>query len=320
MTRLHRAAQVYAEKLRWPIFPLLPGAKSPDGRLAPNGVHNATTDLKQIHSWWKHSPSAGVGLACGQQFFALDVDPRNGGDDALAKLEDRYGKLPHTVTQLSGNNGQHYLYKLPRGLRLPPKLDLGLDLIGPSRYIVAAPSIHPDTKRVYAWDAGAHPLETPIADPPDWLIETIVAYGAGVNPKHRGPYRPNIYRPARESLLAQLFDTMGWLGREIDDRRVIVRCPWADEHSTKTGRGRDSSAVILAPEGPSDPGRFFCFHSHCLGDDEKGRSTKEVIGSIPLQAFQMVAFSNQMLFMRLLEETSTLAKDVVDACTKPSVP
>jgi hypothetical protein len=300
MTRLHRAAQVYAEKLKWPVIPLGEN-KAPNGRLVPNGVHNATTDLATIHSWWKTAPTAGVGLACGHQFFALDVDPRNGGDDALCTLETRYGKLPHTVTQLSGGGGQHYLFRLPQGLRLPPKLDLGLDLIGPSRYIVAAPSIHPDTKKLYTWDAGSHPLETPIADPPQWLIETIVAYGAGVNGKRRGVYKPNIFKPARESFLAAAFEIMGLLGREIDDRRVIAHCPWSNEHSSRTGRGRDSSAVILAPERPDDPGRFFCMHSHC-----EGRTLSDLLQKIPPSVLRILCVQHPMLAMSAFEELQKL--------------
>src|SRR5262245_14969044 len=45
----------------------------------------ATTDAGTIAGWWKHWPTANVGIKTGAEsgIVVLDVDPRNGGSDTL---------------------------------------------------------------------------------------------------------------------------------------------------------------------------------------------------------------------------------------------
>jgi Bifunctional DNA primase/polymerase, N-terminal/Phage integrase family len=55
----------------------------------------ATCDEKQIRQWWAKCPDANVGLITGKgsRIFALDVDPRNGGNDSFAALIYKHGPL-----------------------------------------------------------------------------------------------------------------------------------------------------------------------------------------------------------------------------------
>src|SRR3712207_6202066 len=64
-----------------------------------NGVHDATTDLKQVRVWFTKHPNANIGIATGAEFdlLALDIDPRNGGNETLAKAKNELGDLPLTV-------------------------------------------------------------------------------------------------------------------------------------------------------------------------------------------------------------------------------
>ncbi len=84
MNPLHSAALAYAA-LGWPVFPLAPRRKeplyrNPHPKGSPqrdtcqgyincgefgHGVLDATTDPDVIELWWRRTPSAGVGMACG---------------------------------------------------------------------------------------------------------------------------------------------------------------------------------------------------------------------------------------------------------------
>ena len=70
---------------------------------------NATTDEQQIRQLWGQSPSANIGIPTGKRtsLVVLDIDPRHGGDESLAKLEDENGPLPRTVEAITGSGGGH---------------------------------------------------------------------------------------------------------------------------------------------------------------------------------------------------------------------
>jgi putative DNA primase/helicase len=136
-----------------------------------NGVHDASTDEAKIRQWWATWEDANIGVAPGKEacFFVLDVDPRNGGDEALAALEHKHGRLPRTRTADTGGNGIHFLFKYPT---FPVKnytgeLGPGLDIKSDGGSIVVAPSIHVSGKR-YRWRNCA-----PIAGAPEWFLQLL---------------------------------------------------------------------------------------------------------------------------------------------------
>lgn len=156
------AAHAYAAH-GWPVFPLrgkLPARpKAAGGR----GFHDATTDPEVIERMWRAYPGANIGIRTGEQsgLAVLDIDPPHGGIDALNRIELERGCLPGTLMQLTGSDGLHMLYRWQPGLGCGTNVwGLGLDLRGEGGYIVATPSIHPDTGRAYAWheDEWAHEL------------------------------------------------------------------------------------------------------------------------------------------------------------------
>lgn len=108
-----------------------------------------------------------TGLASG--VFALDVDPKNGGDVRLAELEAEHGALPPTWTQQTGSGGHHYVFTLPDDFtptNSRGRLPVGLDIRGEGGQIVLAPSV-----------SGVGPYECwvdCVALPgPSWLLELI---------------------------------------------------------------------------------------------------------------------------------------------------
>jgi len=264
---LARAALAYASRLGWPVFACRPGRKEP---ITPAGFHDATTSEAQIRAWWSRWPTANIGIACDARsgLLVIDVDPRNGGDDELADLERQHGELPRTITSLTGGGGQHYLFRRPSGVVFRGQLAPGVD-VKHDGYIIAPPSVHPDTGREYGWDAACRPLEVEIAELPAWVlariikIETPDAYGQPAD-------------DAAKSFLARAFAHAGWLGKRIDAARINALCPWADEHTQKSGSG---GTVIFAPRAGSGAGWFHCSHT-----SHGPKSLRDVLAVLPRAA------------------------------------
>lgn len=152
------------------VFPLV--GKKPDGGLTAHGVKNATDDIRTIVRWFWQHPERNLGIAIGVGALlgvrVLDTDPRNGGQQDLAKLEAEHGPLPETLTIESGrrDGGTHRYFLVPPG-NYRGKISPGLDWLGRGRYVVAPPSIHPEAGQRYrtisAPDVG-------IRHAPAWLV------------------------------------------------------------------------------------------------------------------------------------------------------
>ena len=131
-----------------PVLPLRPRSKEPWRRLQ---VYNASTDPAQIQSWAKH-PDLNLGVAIPEGVVAIDVDPRSGGDVRLAELEKELGPLPSAARQTTGGGGEHILLRVSGDeYWLAKDAKQGVDLKQYGGYIVAAPSVHPDTGKAYSW-------------------------------------------------------------------------------------------------------------------------------------------------------------------------
>ncbi|MBE0435642.1 MAG: bifunctional DNA primase/polymerase, partial [Methylomicrobium sp.] len=141
-----------------------------------HGLKDATTDEKQIETWFKQSPFANIGIVTGESsgLFVLDIDPKNGGLDTLEKLIDQHGPVPDDVMQITGSGGRHYVFKYPGEIgRSTTNLWPGIDTRGTGGYIVVAPSNHVSGNE-YFWDAEADPLEgAKPSDCPQWLLKKL---------------------------------------------------------------------------------------------------------------------------------------------------
>jgi hypothetical protein len=150
-----------------------PHGKDPVGRLVPHGVLDFTDDLDTVIQWWSRHPW-NIGARVPESMFVLDVDgpdrrPHPGrGLTALAELEDRFGPLPATLTQITGSGGLHLFFRRPPGKLSKAGLPGGLEYKDHGGYIVAAPSIHPDSRERYVW------VDHPVATPPAWLVALII--------------------------------------------------------------------------------------------------------------------------------------------------
>jgi hypothetical protein len=180
--RLRRAAEFYAQRLRWPVFPLHPIAA--DGRCAGcggeqcAGKHPITSGWerticggKATRAIWRSKLGArGIGLVCGVRagVWVLDVDTGTGGPDTLARLEAQHGALPDTWRARTGSGGEHVFFAAgdDRVRNSAGQVAPGLDIRGVGGYVVLAPSPH-RSGASYEWLRA--PWDGSCAQAPRWL-------------------------------------------------------------------------------------------------------------------------------------------------------
>ena len=154
----------------WSVLPVRRGDKRPLVLWETLQQHRA--DAATLAQWFSRWPGANVGVITGEisNLIVLDVDPKHGGDDSLAELERRFGKLPDTVEARTGGGGRHLYFAHPGGLLLNRVgLRQGIDLRGDGGYVVAPPSLHPSGEH-YAWAPARSPDEIGLAPLPRWLL------------------------------------------------------------------------------------------------------------------------------------------------------
>ncbi|WP_311519601.1 bifunctional DNA primase/polymerase [uncultured Actinomyces sp.] len=156
------AALIYA-RAGWRVLPCrATGAKAKAPHIT-KWQHNATTDPSTVKRWWNKWSNALIGVMVPDDVVVIDIDPRNGGSvQALEALAG--GVLPPTLIAVSGgrDSGRHLYYKRPEGFDksvigcLP-----GIDVIVSGRFMIAPPSLHPDTGRPYRWENKTQPAMMP---------------------------------------------------------------------------------------------------------------------------------------------------------------
>ncbi len=220
----------------WPVFPLrgkVPAIKSAHPEGSPecgkckgacghfgHGVHDATTDIAVIAMWWADKyVGCNIGGRIPTTMVMVDIDPYKGGSDSLTALENKYGKLPVTLTDLSGrgDGGAHYWFRRPPGRLTDRRLGAGIDIKTSGGYGVLPPSIHPDTGKPYTR------IEAPAASPPDWLIKLLRAdqpspaqqFGTARIPKcFTGPSIADSF--SATTSWSQILEPHGWTCASID--------------------------------------------------------------------------------------------------------
>lgn len=155
-------------------------AKTPHIKGWPN---NATTDPSTVKRWWNKWPTALIGIMVPDDIAVIDIDPRNGGSiQALEALAG--GVLPPTLTAVSGgrDSGRHLYYIRPEGFDksvigcLP-----GIDVIVSGRFMIAPPSLHPNTGRPYRWENYTQPAMMPTG-----LVQALTRTTASAPRQGRG--------------------------------------------------------------------------------------------------------------------------------------
>ena len=293
MTPLRDAAMAYAAA-GYQVFPLrgkLPHAncracepRSPGYQPHPpagcahelcHGLYAATSDPARVARWWARWPRANVGARVPGSLFVLDVDPRAGGLDGLARLEAEHGALPPTRTSLSGrgDGGQHcwFLHPHPGGRLSAARLGHGLDLKTSAGYVLLPPSRHPATGRPYQW---AEPILDPV-EPPAWLARLLAPPPA---PARRQPLPGSIRRGsvaewfnARTSW-AEVLGPHGWTCPDPDPDGDGARWRHPGASNPKSATVRHgllfvySQATPFQPTEPGAPHGYTRFRAYAVLD------------------------------------------------------
>lgn len=232
--RLNTAALAYA-RMGFHVFPCAPGKKKP---ATPNGFKDATSDIGVIQSLWTQNPNFNVAIETGTKLgdgilAVFDFDPRNGGDATKAKMEEQHGRLPDTARVITGGGGEHLYFVCRPDVMLKAKLGPGIDIKCRGGYVIAAPSIHPDTGLSYEWDAEHNLLEgASIAPLPQWVID-MCAQDSTLTIALPAQDVPRVYvdadtvRDLRSALLSM----------RADDRDLWIRMGLALRELGDVGRG-----------------------------------------------------------------------------------
>src|SRR5882672_6117384 len=168
-------AAFYLASFGFKTFPLMMGQKIPAvaKRDGGKGCLDATDDENVIADWDRKYPNANIGIACGSPSacMVIDLDPRNGSDDSLARLAGRKQTFPPTVMAQTANGGRHLYYAFEPLLKNSKSvLAPGIDVKTTGGYVVAPPSIL-EGNRHYKW------LNVPLGDSfprlPRWAYEAL---------------------------------------------------------------------------------------------------------------------------------------------------
>ena len=198
--RLAKGADWYA-KQGWVLLPVHGIADGrctcgkPHGDSKDVGKHpalnnwntEASSDPTQVGIWWEQNPEYNVGVFCKPSgFFAIDIDPRSGGDESYDLLEARAeGNIPATVEAITGEynvkgkvvRGRHLIYRCDPNEKFLGNLAKeglkGID-IKHNGYILISPSRH-FSGTSYDWKPGHAPWEIEIADAPEELLSVLRA-------------------------------------------------------------------------------------------------------------------------------------------------
>lgn len=209
-------ALFYASK-GWRVLPVKPKSKLPAVTDWPN---KATIEPNQLNEWFGNGSDYNIGLLMGEKsgIFALDVDPRHGGEETLLSLIADNGALPHTVEAQTGGGGSHIIFKHP-GYQInnsANKLGPGLDIKADRGYILVAPSIHDRTGKQYEWELSSKPSQVSMSAAPSWLLKMITDNGHKVEVSEITEPKA-ISSGARNDTLASMAGAMRRKGFEADE-------------------------------------------------------------------------------------------------------
>lgn len=191
-------ALAYAARLGWRVFPCI--GKLP---IVKAWLTAATTDELQIQRWWRNQPDANVGIVTGHDFWALDVDDDD-GEEALSELERWHGPLPQTVEQLTGGGGRQLFFKTTEKIRNRTGILPSVDVRGDGGFVIVPPSVHPETKRKYAWSVDGHTFATRLEPAPEWLLALARKSGSSGGKAPVGSLDQQIPEGKRNDTLARI--------------------------------------------------------------------------------------------------------------------
>ena len=248
----HDAARVYYDA-GWSPLPLPRGAKTspPEGTTGANGRWPTVDD---VELWTNEHRGGNVAIRMPDTVIGIDVDDYDDkhGGTTLDALEEQYGKLPATWKSTSRGDGVSGIrvYRIPAGMEFPGMLGPGIDVIQHRhRYIVAAPSTHPNGGRYRWYDANGDKCGPPrVGDLPElpkaWLELAL-------KPKQQAaPTPPRLIATDDDSIAAIINRTHNWHDLLTADGWTLSEVKGDETRWARPGKNRGTSGVLHEPDGP----------------------------------------------------------------------
>jgi hypothetical protein len=217
-------ARKYAA-LGWATFPLARGSKVPIA--GSDGFKSASADPATVAMRARRHPNANIGLATGKisGVIVIDIDPRNGGNRTVERLEKQGKRFPKTVEATSCQGGRHLYYAYDAKVKRSGKdaLGRGIDVKMDGGYVVAPPSIWSKNGQSYRWLRS--PWRSAPGRLPSWIFKAL-------RPRPRA--KPSGVRPPASHAL--------------DDyrRQGIDKLEELAEHMAGLADGRHQAPFIMA--------------------------------------------------------------------------
>lgn len=242
-------------------------------------VLDATTDPKQIKRWWKKWPNANVGIACSSERgpIVVDVDEPNPKKELPgSELIEMLG-LPLTREAQSREGRVHYYFDpmvegtaIERTIRLKYNgKKYSVDVLGDGGYVVAPPSIHPETGEPYIWKRKARVVPLPTS-----ILQLVKAkHETSSNGRHQSadPLPEIVHEGERDTLLTSLAGSMrrrnaseeAILAALREENELRVRPPLPDRDLRRIAKSIARKPPVGSGENRTDLGNARRFvHQH----------------------------------------------------------
>lgn len=158
---LYRIAQTHI-RAGQPVFPCRSVYESPKRKakapLIPRGLNAASTDIRQVKSWWSQFRNAAVGIPTGIVWDVLDVDIKDDRDGRVhLPFLQRIGLLNGCQkVARTPSGGWHLYFHAAKGLTNKASATLGLDVRAAGGYVIAPGSYIDQTEDPDAGYAGLY--------------------------------------------------------------------------------------------------------------------------------------------------------------------
>ena len=138
----------------------------------------------------------------------MDIDPRNGGWEALAELEGKHGPITSEVIATTQGGGEHRVFLAVDGVSYPSQIGPGLD-IKHHGYICVEPT--GGESGLYKWQAGKNPIQGAVPSP---------AHPALHGEEHAAHVTDLAYEVVTRGQLEDLRDALRYL--DSDNRNLYI--------------------------------------------------------------------------------------------------
>ncbi len=224
---LLRAARAYVERLGFKLVVAWPSNKVPNTRFFPNGATSATQDLELIERALRATPGGVLSARVGQH-LVVDADVRSGAVEQLAKALAGFGAFPRTWSAETPTGGAHVWFR-PVDFFVRGHVLGKVELLRGNRLVTLSPSRRAGGR--YRWTQ--HPLDTELAEAPEWLQRLARAPELAKAPEAGASVDSPEEREARASAYMQHFDGAisgaGGHARTMAAAVIVVRGFWLDD-------------------------------------------------------------------------------------------